>query len=92
LEHKFSLILGNDNMKHFHKWKNYEEILTYKIYVYPRKYSIAKLTNHNIVQMNLPLISISSTMVRERILLNKTIKYLIPELSRQYILKNKLYF
>ena len=33
----FALIMGEDNLKSFHKWKNYEYILAnYPIYVYPR--------------------------------------------------------
>ncbi|WP_034059224.1 nicotinate (nicotinamide) nucleotide adenylyltransferase, partial [Lacinutrix jangbogonensis] len=36
-EHQFSLIMGEDNLKSFHKWKNYEVILeNHNIYVYPR--------------------------------------------------------
>ena len=36
-QHSFSLIMGEDNLKSFHKWKNYEVILSrYLIYVYPR--------------------------------------------------------
>ena len=35
--HEFSLIMGEDNLKSFHKWKNYQMILeTHDIYVYPR--------------------------------------------------------
>ena len=35
--HEFSLIMGEDNLKSLHKWKNYEVILqNYEIYVYPR--------------------------------------------------------
>jgi nicotinate-nucleotide adenylyltransferase len=34
---EFSLIMGEDNLKSFHKWKNYEVILeNHDIYVYPR--------------------------------------------------------
>ena len=33
----FCLIMGEDNLKSFHKWKNYETILEHHhIYVYPR--------------------------------------------------------
>ena len=33
----FSLIMGEDNLRNFHKWKNYENILSnHTIYVYPR--------------------------------------------------------
>ena len=42
-KHIFSLIMGEDNLKSLHKWKNYEVILqNYEIYVYPRIYSKAK--------------------------------------------------
>jgi nicotinate-nucleotide adenylyltransferase len=35
--YKFSLIMGEDNLKSLHKWKNYEVILeNHDIYVYPR--------------------------------------------------------
>ena len=36
-ENDFALIMGEDNLRGFHKWFNYEEILAkHKIYVYPR--------------------------------------------------------
>lgn len=35
--HSFSLIMGEDNLRNFHKWKNHENILAnHTIYVYPR--------------------------------------------------------
>ena len=35
-ENEYVLIMGSDNLKNFHKWKNYEQILEdYSIYVYP---------------------------------------------------------
>ena len=36
-EHEFAIIMGEDNLRTFHKWYNYEKILKYhKIFVYPR--------------------------------------------------------
>lgn len=36
-ENEFHLIMGEDNLRTFHKWKNYERILeNHKLYVYPR--------------------------------------------------------
>ncbi|MDO9262203.1 MAG: nicotinate (nicotinamide) nucleotide adenylyltransferase, partial [Flavobacteriaceae bacterium] len=33
--HQFSLIMGEDNLRNFHKWKNYEQILqNHFIYIY----------------------------------------------------------
>ena len=35
----FNLIMGEDNLRSFHKWKNYETIIkNHKIFVYPRVY------------------------------------------------------
>lgn len=40
-EHYFHLIMGEDNLRTFHKWKNFENILeNHKIYVYPRVLTI----------------------------------------------------
>ena len=40
-EHTFSLIMGEDNLRTLHKWKNYELILEkYHIYIYPRALTI----------------------------------------------------
>lgn len=37
----FSLIMGEDNLRTFHKWFNYEKLLSnYRIYVYPRALTI----------------------------------------------------
>lgn len=39
--HEFNLIMGEDNLRTFHKWKNHEVILeNHKIYVYPRVLTI----------------------------------------------------
>jgi nicotinate-nucleotide adenylyltransferase len=40
-EHEFHLIMGEDNLRTFHKWRNYEVILqNHKLYVYPRTLTI----------------------------------------------------
>lgn len=40
-ENEFALIMGEDNLRTFHKWKNHEWILdNYKLYVYPRAMTI----------------------------------------------------
>ncbi|MBW7868353.1 MAG: nicotinate-nucleotide adenylyltransferase [Brumimicrobium sp.] len=39
--YEFHLIMGEDNLRTFHKWKNYEYILeNHKLYVYPRVLTI----------------------------------------------------
>lgn len=86
------LIIGADNIINFDKWKNYEELLNYKIIVmnrnnididsYIKKYN----TPNFIVVSDFDFIDVSSTEIR------KTIdnKYLDKRVL-EYIRKNNLY-
>ena len=93
----FALIMGEDNLKSFHKWKNYKHILAnYPIYVYPRisEGDIPQsLINHpQITRINAPIIELSATFIREEIKVGRNIRPLLPEKVWQYIDKLGLYF
>lgn len=89
--HQFNLIMGEDNLSSFHKWKNFEVILeNYDIYLYPRihKDSVAKtqFDNHsNIHKVNAPIMEVSSTFIRKAIKEKKNIRALLPCKVWQYI-------
>ena len=87
---EFSLIMGEDNLKSFHKWKNYETILEhYHIYVYPRISTGSEDTrfdNHQkIHKVNAPIVQISSTMIRNGIREKKNIQPLLSQSVWKYI-------
>ncbi|MFA5556255.1 MAG: nicotinate (nicotinamide) nucleotide adenylyltransferase [Flavobacteriaceae bacterium] len=95
-KHEFSLIMGEDNLNSFHKWKNYEVILErYNIYVYPRITSdIEKnqLINHpRVHKIDAPIIEISSTFIRNGIKQKKNIKPMLPEKVWEYIDRELFY-
>ncbi len=84
-EKNFCLIMGEDNLKSLHKWKNYEVILErYSIYVYPRISEGAVETqfdNHpKIKKVDAPIIELSSTFIRKGIKSGKNIR---PMLSAE---------
>lgn len=79
-EHQFSLIMGQDNLQSFNKWKNYEEIIKrHQIYVYPRPNSKpSEFDAHpNVHITEAPLMDISSTFIRNSIKEKKDIRFFL---------------
>ena len=92
----FALIMGEDNLKSLHKWKNYEYILEhYPIYVYPRISEGAmpdNLVQHpHIKRVTAPIIELSATFIREEIKARHNVRPLLPEKVWQYIDRTGLY-
>ncbi len=105
-QHEFSLVMGEDNLKTFHKWKNWEMILqNHDIYIYPRVESkrgtsaeiaaeIEKkdLKNHSKIHIiDAPMVEISSTFIRENIKNGKNVQPLLPHKVWEYIDHNNFY-
>ena len=95
-DYDFVLILGQDILSYFHKWKNYKDILkNYKIHVYPRGESHSTLDefkeHRNIHLFTAPKIEISSTEVRKMISKGEVPVNLIPKMVKDYIAINKLF-
>lgn len=83
-QHQFSLIMGEDNLQSFHKWKNHNTILkNHQLYVYPRVYenhNKSKFHDHQKVQfVNAPIVEISSTFIRKCIKERKNVTPLLPK-------------
>lgn len=94
--HEFSLIMGEDNLKSLHKWKNYEVILEHHdIYVYPRISSETEnleLKNHPKIHLiDAPVVEISSTDIRHNIKKDKNVQPLLPHKVWEYIDHNNFY-
>lgn len=88
--HEFALIMGEDNLKSLHKWKNYELILAnHHIYVYPRL-SEGKVESQfdqhpKIHQVSAPIMELSSTFIRKSIKEGKNVKPMLPEHVWEYL-------
>ncbi len=91
---EFKVIIGEDNLEIFPKWKNYEQILEhYGLYVYPRPHvTNSELRRHpNVKIIDAPLLDISATYIRSCIKNNKSIRYLVPEPVEQLIRLKQFY-
>ena len=89
-QHIFSLIMGEDNLKSFHKWKNYEVILSrYFIYVYPRlsegEVTMQLQDHEHIVYIKTPIIELSATAIREDIAQGRNVRPMLPANVWNYI-------
>lgn len=79
---QFYLIMGEDNLKSFHKWKNYEVLLErYPILVYPR-ISEGEVPDEfkqhlQIHYTKAPIIEISATFIREQLKAGKNVSPLL---------------
>lgn len=101
-EHNFSIIMGEDNLRSFHKWKNYEQILeNYSVFVYPRVHTKNEkentlnpsLINHQKITVckDAPLMKISASFIRKAIKEKKDVRYLLSEPVFTYIKEMHFY-
>jgi nicotinate-nucleotide adenylyltransferase len=104
--YEFSLIMGEDNLKSLHKWKNYEAILeNHEIYVYPRleakgrtgeaissEVENLEFKNHPKIHIiDAPVVEISATFIRDNIKKGKNVQPLLPAKVWEYIDHNNFY-
>lgn len=101
----FTLIMGEDNLRSLHKWKNYQTILeNHKIYVYPRALTIQEkedlnphpnlrqLAEHpNIIKVDAPVMKLSSSFIRNSIKEGRDVRYLLTEPVYQYVKEMHFY-
>ena len=91
---QFRLIIGEDNLVSFKKWKNYEQIIEqFGLIVYPRPNTASSdLTKDTRVELiEAPQMDISATLIRKLVRNNKSIKYLVPDPVEEMI-RSKRFF
>ena len=95
-DREFALIMGMDNLIHFHKWKRYEDILErVTLHVYDRHTNAAapeRFKDHpSIRHYDFPLVDVSSTMLRNKIAKDESIRYWVPREVEAYIRENRIF-
>lgn len=85
---EFKIIMGEDNLASFTRWKNYERILEdYGLYVYRRpNVQLSELHTHpNVTFVEAPLLDISATFIRNCIRNKQSVRYLVPDVVEEMI-------
>ncbi len=95
---EFSLVMGEDNLKSFHKWKNNEVILDrHELFVYPRISVPEKSVDSSLIQhpkihlIDAPIIEISASAIRKAIKAGKNVRPLLPSGVWEFIDGGKHY-
>lgn len=92
-ETRFRLVIGGDNWSVFDRWRDYETLLRdYAPIIYPRPGEVLEGIPEGVdVCGGLPLIDVSSTMVRERVAAGLPVNNLVDPKVYKYIIDHKLY-
>ena len=93
-DNEFVLIMGQDNLKSLHKWKNIDYLIDeYEVYVYPRTGAEpTKWDNHKKVHLvDAPEVEISASFIRDSIKKGHDIRWLLPVCGWDYIKEMNFY-
>ena len=100
---EFYFITGADALISMNNWKTPEEIFSNCRVITTMRpgkntdeldFAIAALTRTygaEIFKMEMPMIDVSSTEIREKVAAGESVQYLVPDKVREYILEEKLY-
>jgi len=102
-ECEFWMIIGSDSLLELNTWKDIEKITqmcNFAVYMRPdspvdrckaQAQAIGEGANGNITFVQAPMIEISSTDIREKVAKGKSIRYMVTDRVRQYIMDRGLY-
>ncbi len=92
-QHVFNILLGSDGFQNINKWKNYKVILNnYHIYIYNRPgHKVTETFGAQVTIMDAAVLELSSTKIRDMIKEKKSIRFLVPDIVQEEIVKNGYY-
>lgn len=88
---EFYFIIGGDQVEYLPKWYRIDEFVKKVQLVGVPRPNTSIETAYPIITLDIPQIELSSTLVRNRVANGQTTRFLIPELVRDFIQKEKLY-
>ncbi len=94
-KNSFSIIMGSDSYQNLPRWKNHEQLLkNTEFYIYVRAgfENIPSYKNAKAHILEAPLLQISATHIRNIIKEGKSIRYLVPDIVKEEIERNRYYY
>lgn len=90
---QFSILMGSDQIARLDGWKEYDRILEYPVYVYPRRggESVSGFEGRITLLDEAPLLDIASTGIRDRITRGEDVSAMLAPKVLEYIRKKGLW-
>ncbi|RDW21737.1 nicotinate-nucleotide adenylyltransferase [Oceanobacillus chungangensis] len=90
-EDEFYFIIGADMVEYLPNWHKIEELVNIVQFVGVKRSGYKLQTEYPVIEVEIPLIDISSSMLRERLRSQQSVKYLVPDVVTNYIREKALY-
>ncbi|MDZ5502014.1 nicotinate-nucleotide adenylyltransferase [Enterococcus cecorum] len=88
----YYFIIGGDMVEYLPKWYKIDELVEMVQFVGVKRPGYTIDTPYPIIWLDAPMMDLSSSLIRKKIAQGCSIRYLVPEAVRNYILKKGLYF
>lgn len=90
-ENEYFFIIGGDMVDYLPKWKQIEELLTLVRFVGVKRPDAISQTSYPMIYVDVPQLAISSSLIRQKVRLHQSPRYLLPENVLHYIEEKGLY-
>ncbi|KRM96613.1 nicotinate-nucleotide adenylyltransferase (Deamido-NAD(+) pyrophosphorylase) [Liquorilactobacillus aquaticus DSM 21051] len=90
-EYELYFIIGGDMVAYLPKWHKIEQLIKMVHFVGVIREGYPQKSQYPIMWVDIPLINISSTLIRQKLSQHCSIKYLVPDAVEKYIYERGLY-
>ena len=87
----YYFIIGGDMVEYLPKWYKIDELVEMVQFVGVKRPGYTIDTPYSIIWLDAPMMDLSSSLIRKKIAQGCSIRYLVPEAVRNYILEKGLY-
>ncbi|MDX5476011.1 MAG: nicotinate-nucleotide adenylyltransferase [Bacillaceae bacterium] len=89
--YEFFFIIGADMVEYLPKWHRIDELVGLIQFVGVKRAGYQVHTTYPVIEVEIPQVDISSTLIRKKIKDGLSFRYLVPEKVQIYIEENNLY-
>jgi len=90
-DNQFYFIIGADMIEYLPKWHKIDELVRLVQFVGVERPKFSHVTEYPVLYVDVPSMEVSSSLIRERLQIGKTVRYLLPDSVIRYIEENHLY-